>query len=214
MKTALTAPASLALTIGNDEPRIDSRMLARNLGIQHESVIKLLTAYRADFEELGKVRFEIGASTDSRTGQSVKFALLTEDQSYLLLTYSRNTARVRQLKVNLVKAFREARRVADLRKTEYLPEYHRLHDSLNCLATGSPHAKFVHMNVNKLLNKFAGIEAGQRRSAAGPTQSLLSVGCAVASRALLGASDHHDGYQRVKRPMLALSSVAMLESAK
>lgn len=95
----------------------------------------------------------------------MRFALLNEDQAYLLLTYSRNTARVRVLKVRLVKAFREARLCADTRKAEYLPTYHRMHDVIHDLASGSPNEKFVHANVNKLVNKVAGVEAGQRAKA-------------------------------------------------
>ena len=81
----------------------------------------------------------------------MKFALLNEDQAYLLLTYSRNTARVRELKVRLVKAFRDARIAADTRKGEYLPTYHRLHDDIHALASGSPNERHVHGNINKLV---------------------------------------------------------------
>lgn len=55
----------------------------------------------------------------------------------MLLTYSRNTTKVRALKLNLVKAFSEARRAIDIRKAEYLPEYHALHDAIN--AKAKPH---------------------------------------------------------------------------
>ena len=121
-------PTALDLIATKTEARIDTRLLAQHLETQHESLFKLVTTHQGDFEELGKVRFQIGPSPDSRTGQSMKFALLNEDQAYLLLTYSRNSARVRELKIRLVKAFRDARLTADTRKSEYLPTYHRLHD--------------------------------------------------------------------------------------
>lgn len=100
---------AIPLQIVRGEPRADTRMLAAQLGIQRASAFKLVNDYKSDFEQLGKVRFEIGPSEGSKTGQQEKFALLNEDQSYLLLTFSRNTAKVRQLKVNLVKAFKAAR---------------------------------------------------------------------------------------------------------
>jgi phage regulator Rha-like protein len=112
--------AMLVLTATKTEARIDTRVLAQHLGSQHESIFKLVTQHQTDFKELGKVRFQIGASPGSRTGQTMKFALLNEDQAYLLLTYSRNTARVRALKIQLVKAFREARLYADTRKSTRL----------------------------------------------------------------------------------------------
>jgi phage regulator Rha-like protein len=198
---------ALVLTATKAEARIDTRLLAQHLGSQHESLFKLVINHQVDFEELGKVRFQIGASPGSRTGQTVRFALLNEDQAYLLLTYSRNTARVRVLKVRLVKAFREARLCADTRKAEYLPTYHRMHDVIHDLASGSPNEKFVHANVNKLVNKVAGVEAGQRAKAPLPQQSILTVAQAIAAGALQGAPDHHDGYQRVKRALEAFEAM-------
>lgn len=132
-----TDGVALVLTACNDEARLDSRLLAGRLGVQHQSLFELIKTYRADFEQLGKVRFETGASSGSRTGQSVKFARLNEDQCYLLLTYSRNSRRVRQLKLALVKAFRDARSAADLHRVEYLPGYHQLHDGIQALAAAA-----------------------------------------------------------------------------
>ena len=201
-------PTALDLIATKTEARIDTRLLAQHLETQHESLFKLVTTHQGDFEELGKVRFQIGPSPDSRTGQSMKFALLNEDQAYLLLTYSRNTARVRELKIRLVKAFRDARLTADTRKAEYLPTYHRLHDGIHVLASGSPNEHFVHSNINKLVNKAAGVEAGQRGATPLAKLSMLAVGQTLAAGALHGALDHHDGYQRVKRVLQAFEAIA------
>lgn len=200
--------ADLALTITTTGARIDSRLLAALLGNRHQSLFELVKGYRADFEALGILQFQTGEIQGR--GQPEKFALLNEDQAYLVLTYSRNTARVRALKVRLVKAFREARYCADTRTAEYLPTYHRMHDMIHDLASGSPNKKFVHANVNKLVNKVAGVEAGQRASAPLPQQALLIVAQSLAARAMEGALDHRDGYQRVKQSMLALSACTML----
>ena len=199
----------LALTVTKEEPRIDSRLLARHLGNQHQSLFTLLKNHRSDFEQLGLLRFQIDL-IDSK-GQPEKFTMLNEDQSLLALTYSRNTKRVRELKVKLVKAFGIARRAADMRKTEYLPAYHELHDQLHTLAASSSNERHIHINVNKLLNKFAGLESGQRTSAALPQQALLIVGQMVAMKVAKGAQDHHDGYQTIKATLQALTNVALLE---
>jgi len=201
---------AFTLTTVKAEPRIDSRLLAKSLGTKHQSTFELLKEYRANFEELGKVRFETGASAGSKTGQTKRFALLNEDQSYLLLTYSRNTALTRQLKVKLVKAFGEARRAAGQHGTEYLPSYHQLHDELHTLAAGSDHERHVHINVNRLINKTVGLEPGQRSAASMPTQSLLAVAQAVAVKAARGAPDHRAGYQRIKSAMVAFSAATLL----
>lgn len=91
-------------------PRVDSRVIAAQLGKKHRSVYRLITDHQEDHETFGILRFEI-AEIEGR-GQPEKYALLNEDQCYLLLTHTRNTEQTRRLKVALVKAFGEARRAA------------------------------------------------------------------------------------------------------
>ncbi len=138
---------------------------------------------------------------------------MNEDQAHLLLSLSRNSEAVVNLKVKHIKAFGNARRAADIRRTEYLPQYHQLHNSLHALAAGSARECHVHINVNRLLNKFAGIESGQRAHAALPQQALLIVGQLVATNQVLGASNHHDAYQCIKTSLTALQGVLALEGA-
>jgi len=204
------APDDFALTTTATEARIDTRLLALQLGNKHKPVIALIDKYRKELERFAKVLFK-KAPSDGKTGQLERFALLTEDQAFFVLALSRNTDTVVYLKVKLVKAFGIARRAADLRKTEYLPEYHLLHDRIAELAVNSTNGNRVHQNFNRLLNKFAGIEAGQRASAGLPQQALLIVGQLVASKAAQGAVDHHDGYQRIKSSLQALQGAIALE---
>ena len=107
----------IPITDHRGEPRVDTRLLADRLELQHASVFKLVQGYESDFAEFGKVRFEIGPTA---SGQQQRYALLNEDQSYLLLTFSRNTPTVRELKVALVKAFRAARVAREAVETDYL----------------------------------------------------------------------------------------------
>ena len=120
---------------------------------------------------------------------------------------SRNSDHVVDLKVKLVQAFSEARRVADQRQTEYLPTYYCLHDTVHQLAAQSANEKFVHINFNKLVNKTAGLEAGQRPKAGLSQQAMVIVAQVVATQAMQGATDHHDGYQLAKRSLSALAAV-------
>lgn len=190
------------------EPRIDSRMLAQHLHNKHQSLFELIKNHRADFEELGLLRFQTGKATG---GRPEKFAMLNEDQSTLALSYSKNTPKVRELKVKLVKAFGEARRAGEMHRTEYLPSYHRLSDAIHTAAAGSPNERHVHGNVARLLNKTVGIEAGQRATAPVPQQALMIVAQEMAAREMQSANDHHDGYQRVKQSMLALAQCTKLQ---
>ena len=204
----------LALTTTTTEARIDSRLLARQLGNKNKPVIALIDKYLTRFKAHGQVLFK-KADGDRKQGGGMaeRYALLNEDQAYFLLSLSRNSETVVNLKVKLVKAFGAARRAADMRQNEYLPGYHAIHDQIKVLANGSPNERFVHMNCNKALNKFAGLESGQRSSAPVPKQAMLIVAQIVAARAMQSAHDHRDGYQRVKQSLLALTAVTMLETS-
>ena len=181
------------------EPRIDSRLIADSLGLQHESLAKLIKAYKPDFEQLGIVRFQIGEIKGR--GQPERYAMLNEDQAYLLLTYSRNTAKVRALKVKLVQAFRDARKALETHRTEYLPGYHAMHDEL---ANLDAHSRHIHMNFNKLVNKAVGIGSGERSALPFPHKSMLVAAQFIAASAAHGASNSKEAYQRAKGALQAL----------
>jgi phage regulator Rha-like protein len=199
------APHALALVHTKDEPRIDSRVLAVRLKKKrHQDLFELVKRYEVQLLTLGKLLFQTGASTGSRTGQGERFALLNEDQAYFVLTLSRNTPTVVALKLQLVKAFSAARRNAHLRQAEYLPEYHALHDHVAELARGSANQQHIHANFSRLVNKVAGIEAGQRSRA---PMAILATVCSVAARAMADATDHRDGYQRAKAALMALAGL-------
>lgn len=199
-----TAPAAIVLT-RQDMPRADTRLLAQHMKVKHKNSMELVEKHKADFLELGHLPFqtEVGYRTQGG-GKAERFALLNEDQSYLLLTYSRNTATVRALKVKLVKAFSAARKAAEQRATEYLPSYHLAHDALRGLAPDPQRQHYLHMNVNKLLNKVAGIESGKREIAQQGSLALLTVGQMLTAQAVAGASDHKTAYARIKAAMQSL----------
>lgn len=92
---------------------------------------------------------------------------------------------------------------------EYLPGYHALHDRVHELAAGSQNERFVHMNVNKLVNKAAGITAGSRGGLPPMERSAVVVAQIVAARAMTAANDHHDGDQNAKQALGALERVLL-----
>ena len=206
-KVGASVPDTFELTLVKNERRADTRLLAKHLGNQHKNVFELVKNYKADFEQLAKVTFQTEALP---SGQLEKFALLNEDQAYLLLTYSRNTTKVRALKVKMVKAFAEVRRAAEVRQVEYLPAYHQLHDAIKVAANGSPNERFIHMNANKALNQLAGVESGQRAGAGSLQQSILAVGSALAAQALQNATDGHGLHKRIKSALEPLTGILAL----
>jgi len=202
-----SAGADLELSITAKEPRIDSRLLALNLGIKHQSMLELIKEHHADFEELGLLRFQTGERTG---GRSERFAQLNGDQAYLVLTYSRNTVRVRELKVRMVKAFRAARRAAELCLVEYSPAYHDLHDAKKRRAGGSPNSLWMHSNANRELNRIAGVQPGQRRKAGPWQQSLLTLSCVIAAKAIDNAPDGIKVHESIKAALKPLEELLAL----
>ncbi len=74
---------------------------------------KVIQKYQQEVEEdWGVLRFEIAKPpSGSRGGRPERYALLTEQQANLLLTYSKNTPQARLCKRKLVKAFEEAKKL-------------------------------------------------------------------------------------------------------
>lgn len=208
--------SAIALILSKGEPRVDSRAMAIELGNQHENVSQLLKKYSADFKQFGILRFETGVIVGR--GQPEQFALLNEDQCYLLLTYTRNTPKVRALKINLVKAFREARDQASVTDAQYLPFYHAMHDEVAALAQ---HAKdlgsdtperIFHINANKALNAAMGIASGQRGSLDLGQRLILTTLQVIYRRhlhdALEAGTNHREAGAKAKAAVLAYMATA------
>lgn len=105
--------SNITLTHNDGEARVDSRLVAEHLEVAHKATFQLLTSYTEDFEELGLLPFQMEKPAKGTPGgRPQRYALLNEDQAYLLLSYSKNTQKVRQLKLSLVKAFKVAREQA------------------------------------------------------------------------------------------------------
>ena len=99
------------ITIENNIPLADSRQIAETLGIGHNDFFNnIIKKYQTEIEEdFGVLRFQNGKPPKgSEGGRPETYVLLTEPQTYTVLTYSRNTTQARACKRMLVKAFIEA----------------------------------------------------------------------------------------------------------
>lgn len=95
----------------NETLVVDSRLIAEELGIAHESFFRTIKRYETKIEQrFGCIRFEIGVP-DKPTGNPPKYAYLSEDQATALMTFSKNTDQVVECKLNLVAAFSKAKQV-------------------------------------------------------------------------------------------------------
>jgi len=100
----------MVIQIGG-EPRVDSRQLAEQLGNQHKNTLTLIERYTDKFKEFGLLPLQTEAvkASGQRSTKHLRYALLNEDQAFFLLSLSRNTDRIVELKASLIMAFREAR---------------------------------------------------------------------------------------------------------
>lgn len=89
---------------------VDSRLIAQELDIEHESFMETVRKYQSNVEQaFGFLRFQTGEIKGR--GQPEKFVYLTEDQATFLMTLSRNTPNVVQCKVLLVSKFSAAKQL-------------------------------------------------------------------------------------------------------
>lgn len=99
----------LSLAVIDGEPRIDSRIVAVELGVETKAVHQLVDKYFSHFQELGSLAFEMEVRTREIGATREKFCLFNEDQTYFAMTLVRNTDQSVRLKQRLVKIFAECR---------------------------------------------------------------------------------------------------------
>lgn len=95
---------------------VDSRLIAQELGIEHsdwyQNVVTNKKFQPSAEQAFGVLRFENGKPTGgSLGGRPEKYCLLTEEQATFYMALSRNTPEVVELKIKLVKAFSDAKRL-------------------------------------------------------------------------------------------------------
>lgn len=105
----------LPLAVIDGEPRIDSRIVANELGVAHKNARALIDNYLDEFQEFALLPFETEAvkREGERGIKHENFYLLNEDQTYFLMTLVRNTDEAVALKKRLVKAFAQFRTAAN-----------------------------------------------------------------------------------------------------
>ncbi|MGK7948466.1 MAG: Rha family transcriptional regulator [Xenococcaceae cyanobacterium] len=94
---------------------VDSRLVANSLLIKHKNFLATSEKYKSQIESnFGAIAFETREFKTKQGNRSVeRYAYLTEEQAIFLMTLSRNTERVVQCKIQLVKAFSEARKLLE-----------------------------------------------------------------------------------------------------
>lgn len=87
---------------------VTSESIAHGAGVEHRAVLQLVEKHASALDQFGQTAFEMRSGeirAQGGTGRPTRVALLNEQQSTLLMTFMRNTEKVIEFKVRLVKAF-------------------------------------------------------------------------------------------------------------
>lgn len=97
--------------VGDDgEPFTTSLVVADETGNEHRAVLQLINANLGDLNEVGRVAFQMRPFETAGGTQRRQIALLDEPSAALLMTYLRNTAKIKDFKKRLVGGFYAMRR--------------------------------------------------------------------------------------------------------
>lgn len=144
------------------EPRIDSRLFAKRIGIKHKNLFELVKKNAKNLRQFGTLPFQTETCSHS-TGASInKYALLNENQFDFMcrIVRGRNHEQMTQFKLDVTKAFSKKRAVEPIRR-EYLPHYHESRDALRDLGA----EKYHYINLARTENRLTGLLTGERASA-------------------------------------------------
>jgi len=90
----------------DNELRVSHRVIAEQVGVQQKNIVELLRKYESDFLEFGRLPFKTEVDKiGNQGGLKPKTFYLNEQQATLLMTYLRNSEKVRIFKKRLVKEF-------------------------------------------------------------------------------------------------------------
>ncbi|MEQ5128077.1 hypothetical protein ABN225_14865 [Providencia alcalifaciens] len=144
------------------EPRIDSRLFAKRIGIKHKNLFELVKKNAKNLRQFGTLPFQTETCSHS-TGASInKYALLNENQFDFMcrIVRGRNYEQMTQFKLDVTKAFSKKRAAEPIRR-EYLPHYHESRDALRDLGAEKHH----YINLARTENRLTGLLTGERASA-------------------------------------------------
>ena len=203
----VTSQKALTAKVKNNEPRIESKLIADGLGVKHRYLVDQIEKYQNRLRTLGILRFETSKRNRGR-GRPERLVYLNENQCYALVTLSKNTERVVDLKFALVAAFSKSREALTA-SIDYLPSYREAHDNLSQLIklNGSSVPESIHhINLEKMINKALGIPSGSRKQLPPALRSAISVAEGITSaackEALKTEQDHKAAYRKAKLDVL------------
>lgn len=198
----------LELMANTKEPRIDSRLVANKMGIQHKNLYELITKHKKEMKEFGSlVTFETQAvkTETSRGVKKLRFYALNENQLDLIsrIVRGKNKKVILAYQVAITKLFSAERkrreRIADNRE-----DYRLSRDLLKGKANVKKHH---YINLARVENKMLGVGTGQRGIANVSQLALLSVVQQISVSALNSIDDPSEAIREVARRGQALADL-------
>jgi phage regulator Rha-like protein len=122
--TSITGQLMSSLTVSEIQGQlvVDSRLIATELGIQHENLRRTIDKYLNELQGFGVFVFQNGKPPEgTQVGRPERYCFLNEDQAIFLMTLSKNTPQVVACKIKLVTAFAEARKAITQPTPQSLP---------------------------------------------------------------------------------------------
>ena len=152
-------------------PFTTSKVIAELAGVQHHTVTRLIQQYENDLKEFGSLRFEIEVRKREVGATTAKTYHLTEEQATLLMTYLKNTEKVRAFKKELVRQFYAMRQELTRRAVErakLTPVRREMTDIIRDCVPDSPHKAMMYKHYTDLAYRAAlGKTAAQLRKERG-----------------------------------------------
>ncbi|MBU2644462.1 phage regulatory protein/antirepressor Ant [bacterium] len=87
------------------EPRVDSRLIATELGVEHKHTLDMIRKYEQRFEKYGRVAFQTAPLETAGGVQNTTVCHLNEQQATFLVTLSRNSEQAVELKQKLTDSY-------------------------------------------------------------------------------------------------------------
>lgn len=215
----------ISIIYSANELRTDSRDLASLLDHRHRTILENIDKYSDQLIELGPLPFQTEKGSALPQGgfaKETRFSMLNEDQCYFVLTLMRNNAHVVKAKLQLVKAFRDARtqlanrdiaridgkqvRSLETKAIADLVEYAK--------AKGSKSADLYYSNITKMTNAMIGIKSGERDKLDARTLGDIAVMEKIVANAVSdginAGMDYKDIYKLAKsRCTLAVPAIGL-----
>jgi phage regulator Rha-like protein len=115
------------------QPMTDTLIISEATGVQHKNLLELVRSYIDDLQEFGRVAFQTQPFATEGGMQTREVAVLNEEQTTLLITYMRNSEKVREFKKAIVKAFFEMRKTINGIKIATTDKREAYKDMMNAL---------------------------------------------------------------------------------